>query len=177
MEGDSSHRALFSAAQLVRAYTGSVDGDLTAEITAILNDLGDDATAVRGLVASIAGLAGHAVMVITTRLEVDTAAEEDLERRLERAADLREKVLAECVLAVREFRPAAVDFPPPSSKSMSGMWERRSGSERRMGTDRRRQPPGSSSEKINLRLFGERRVGKGNRRSGTDRRHQAGIAA
>jgi hypothetical protein len=177
MEGDLSHKALFSAAQLVRTYTDSVDGDVTAEISAVLDELGDDTDALRGLLASLAGLAGHAVMVITTRLEVETGAEESLERRLERASDLREKVLTECAQAVREFRPAAVGFPPPAGTTMRGIWDRRSGAERRMGTDRRRQPPGSSSEKINLRLFGERRVGRGNRRSGTDRRHQVGVPA
>lgn len=177
MEGGSPHKALFSATQLVRTYTDSVDGDVTQEISAILDELGDDTDALRSLLASVAGLAGHAVMVITTRLEVETSAEESLERRLERVSDLREKVLAECTQAVREFRPAAVDFPAPSGTSMRGIWDRRSGSERRMGTDRRRQPPGSSSEKINLRLFGERRVGRGNRRSGTDRRHQVGVPA
>ena len=107
MEGDLSHKALFSAAQLVRTYTDSVDGDVTAEISAVLDELGDDTDALRGLLASLAGLAGHAVMVITTRLEVETGAEESLERRLERASDLREKVLTECAQAVREFRPAA----------------------------------------------------------------------
>lgn len=177
MESDFSQTALFSAAQLVRTYTDSVDGDVTAEIGAIFDDLGDDQPALRRLVASVAGLAGHAVMVIATRLEVDTGVEEDLEHRLERVSDLREKVLAECVRAVREFRPAAVHFPPPSSTMMRGIWERRSGSERRIGSNRRREPPGSSSEKINLRLFGERRVGRGDRRSGTDRRNRAGAAA
>lgn len=177
MESEFSDRALFSAAQLVRTYTDSVDGDVTGELSAILDDLGDDATSLRSLLASLAGVAGHAVMVITTRLEMETGVEDDLERRLERVSDLREKVLAECVRAVREFRPAAVRFPPPSSTSMSGIWERRSGSERRIGSDRRREAPGSSSEKINLRLFGERRVGRGNRRSGADRRQQAGVPA
>jgi hypothetical protein len=177
MENDFSDRALFSAAQLVRTYTDSVDGDVAAELDAILDALGDDATAVRSLLASVAGLAGHAVMVITTRLEVETGVEDDLEHRLERVSDLREKVLAECVRAVREFRPAAVHLPPPSSTSMGGIWERRSGSERRIGSDRRRQPTGSSSEKINLRLFGERRGGSGDRRSGADRRHRVGVPA
>lgn len=177
MEGGFSNRTLLSAAQVVRTYTESVDGDVTAEIGAVVDDLGDDPEALRSLVAAVAGLAGHAVMVITTRLEVETGEEESLERRLERVSDLREKVLEECVRAVREFSPAAVQFPSPSNASMRGIWDRRSGSERRMGTDRRRQPPGSSSEKINLRLFGERRVGRGNRRSGADRRQQAGVAA
>ena len=177
MEGGFSHRALFSAAQLVRTYTDSVDGDVTAEIGAVLDDLGDDTEALRSLVAAVAGLAGHAVMVITTRLEVETGVADDLEHRLERVSGLREKVLEECVRAVREFSPAAVHFPPPSSTSMRGIWDRRSGPERRMGTDRRRQPPGSSSEKINLRLFGERRAGRGDRRSGVDRRQRAGVAA
>lgn len=178
MESDFlPQRALLSAAQLVRAYTDSVDGNLTAELDAILDDLEDGKAELRDLVASLAGLAGHAVMVIATRLETDSGVEADLERRLERVGELREEVLVECIRAVREFGPAAVQFPPPSRTAMRGIWERRSGSERRVGTDRRRLPPGSSSEKINLRLFGERRVGRGNRRSGADRRRQADVAA
>jgi hypothetical protein len=173
MESGFSNRALLSAAQLVRTYIESVDGDVTTEVGPILEAFRDDEAALRGLVASIAGVAAHAVMVITARLEAEVGVTDDLERRLERVAKLREEVLAECVLAVREFRPAAVRFPPPSSTSMRGIWERRSGSDRRMGADRRRQPSGSSSEKINLRLFGERRSGPGDRRKGTDRRQSA----
>jgi hypothetical protein len=50
--------------------------------------------------------------------------------------------------------------------------ERRSGRERRIGTDRRTRAPGSSSEKINLRIYGERRKGVADRRSGEDRRDE-----
>jgi hypothetical protein len=173
MEAGVSNRALLSAAQLVRTYIDSVEGDVTGEVNAILDAFGDDPTALHGLVAAVAGVAGHAVMVITARLEAEAGGEDDLERRLERVAKLREEVLAECVQAVREFRPAAVHFPPPSSTSMRGLWERRSGSDRRIGSDRRVQPAGGSSEKINLRLFGERRAGTVDRRGGTDRRRSA----
>ena len=171
MEGDVSHRALVSASQLVLTYTDSVDGDVTAEIDAVLDALGDDTAAVRGLLASVVGLAGHAVMVIATRLELDTVVEDDLEHRQQRVSGLRDKVLAECLGAVREFRPAALHFPPPSSTSTRGIWDRRFGPERRIGSERRLQTPGSSSEEINLRLFGERRVRGDDRRSDADRRH------
>jgi hypothetical protein len=175
VEGDFSQKVLWSAAQLVRSYTDSVDGDVTADVNAILDELGGDEAALRGLLASSASIAGHAVMIITARLEADAGTEEDLQRRLERVSKLREEVLAECVRAVREFRPAALHLPPArSGAAMRGIWERRSGSERRMGSDRRQQAPGSSAEKINLRLFGERRLGGGDRRTGSDRRRLAG---
>jgi hypothetical protein len=48
--------------------------------------------------------------------------------------------------------------------------ERRSGLDRRLGSERRQLPPGNPSEQVNLRLFGERRSGVPDRRSGVDRR-------
>jgi len=48
--------------------------------------------------------------------------------------------------------------------------ERRSGWDRRLGSERRQAAPGNPKEQINLRLFGERRVGVADRRSGFDRR-------
>lgn len=174
VEGAFSQRAMLSAAQLVRAYTESVDGDVAADVDTILAGVGEDEAELRDLIAAIAGLAGHAVMVIATRLDADSGVEEDLERRLERVKELREEVLVECIGAARDFRPAALHLPlPTTSAGMRGIWDRRSGSERRIGSDRRREAPGGSSEKINLRLFGERRLGVGNRRKGTDRRQLA----
>ena len=52
--------------------------------------------------------------------------------------------------------------------------ERRSGLDRRLGSERRQLAPGNPSEQINLRLFGERRCGVTDRRSGVDRRGFAG---
>jgi hypothetical protein len=175
VDADFSPRSLSAAAQLVRAYTNSVDGNVTVEVDAILDDVGGDQAELRNLLASIAGLAGHAVMIIAARLEVDGSREVDPERRFERLAERREQVLLECSRALREFRPASLHIPGASSEAaMRGIWERRSGSERRIGSDRRHQSSGGSSEKINLRLFGERRSGTVDRRSGTDRRRLAG---
>lgn len=174
---DFSPRAVSGAAQLVRAYTDSVDGNVAAELSVILDDVGGDEAQLRNLLASIAGLAGHAVMLIAARLEADAGPDDNPERRLQALSERREEVLLECARALREFRPASLHIPRASSDAaMGGIWERRSGSDRRVGTDRRRQPSGSSSEKINLRLFGERRVGVVDRRRGTDRRRVADVA-
>ena len=51
--------------------------------------------------------------------------------------------------------------------------ERRSGLDRRLGSERRRLSPGNPKEQINLRLFGERRGGVPDRRGGVDRRSLA----
>jgi hypothetical protein len=48
--------------------------------------------------------------------------------------------------------------------------ERRSGLDRRLGSDRRELAPGNPKEQVNLRLFGERRSGVRERRSGIERR-------
>jgi hypothetical protein len=48
--------------------------------------------------------------------------------------------------------------------------ERRSGLDRRLGSERRELAPGNPKEQINLRLFGERRCGVADRRSGIERR-------
>jgi len=42
--------------------------------------------------------------------------------------------------------------------------------DRRLGSERRQAAPGNQREQINLRLFGERRVGVADRRGGFDRR-------
>jgi hypothetical protein len=55
--------------------------------------------------------------------------------------------------------------------------ERRSGLDRRLGSERRQLPPGNAKEHVNLRLFGERRCGVPDRRSGIDRRGFADRAA
>src|SRR5437868_12760628 len=52
--------------------------------------------------------------------------------------------------------------------------ERRSGLDRRLGSERRQLAPGNPKEQVNLRLFGERRCGVLDRRSGADRRGFAG---
>jgi|GEM_PF-6209506 len=176
VDSDFSTRGLAAAAQLVRAYTDSVDGDVAAEVHATLENLGNDPAELRRLVASIAGVAGHAVMIIATRLEAEAGREADPVRRLEKLSERREDVLDECLNALREFRPASVDFASPAGATMRGVWERRSASDRRIGSDRRRQPSGSSAEKINVRLHGERRLSSVDRRSGRDRRTPLGDA-
>jgi hypothetical protein len=153
----------------VRAYTDSVDGDLTADVDAVFEEAGEDEARVRNLVASLAGVAGHAVMVIAARLEADLGVSDDLERRLERLAQQRTNVLDECGESLRQFRPAAITLPVAPSREAPEV-ERRSGLERRVGSNRRHLAPQNPSEKISLRLFGERRVGLTDRRSGTDRR-------
>lgn len=170
-----SPRALSWATALVRAYTDSVDGDVTAEVEAILGEVGEDEAELRNLVALLAGLAGHAVMVITAHLQADPQLDDDPEALLALISEHRDKVLGECVEALREFRPASLRLPPATRPAESdSTTERRSGLERRVGSDRRRLAPGNPSEKINLRLFGERRLRIADRRSGTDRRRDGG---
>ena len=170
-----SSRALSSAAQLVWDYTNSVDGDIAAEIAAMLTEVGSDEAELRNLVASLAGLAGHAVLVISAHIDANLAPEGNPERHLERLAEQRTTVLAECAAAVREFRPASVHFPPPTGTAVSiRLRERRSGLDRRLGSERRQRARGNPSERINLQLYGERRVGMTDRRRGIERRLTAG---
>jgi hypothetical protein len=172
-----SAQALSWATELVTAYTESVDGSL-AELDAILRDLRrdrDDAE-LRDLLASLTGLAAHAVMVIASRLEADRRPEHEYEAEPgERIREYRTKVLTDCVAAVHEFRPAAVQLPPKTGVTawLTTTGERRSGFDRRLGTDRRWRAPGNPSEMINLRARGERRVRAADRRSGIDRRQVA----
>jgi hypothetical protein len=138
----------------------------------ILDEIGDDKAELRDLVASLAGLAGHAVMVIAVRLEADLGHEQPSETRHERVLEQRDEVLLNCAEALREFRTASLQLPPATSlAAWAAMRERRSGVERRLAPDRRRRPPGNPSETINLRLHGERRTGDAERRSGVERRH------
>jgi hypothetical protein len=170
-----SSRALSSAAQLVWDYTNSVDGDIAAEIAAMLTEVGSDEAELRNLVASLAGLAGHAVLVISAHIDANLAPEGNPERHLERLAEQRTTVLAECAAAVREFRPASVHFPPPTGTAVSiRLRERRSGLDRRLGSERRQRARGNPSERINLQLYGERRVGMIDRRRSIERRLAAG---
>jgi len=169
MAANYTGRALSWSTELVRAYTDSVNGDLTADVDAILDELGEDEAELRNLLASLAGLAGHAVMVIAARLEADLAPEDDRDKRQARVLQQRAKVLDECTEALRAFRPAVLNLPAATGDEAPDR-ERRSTFDRRMGSNRRHLPPGSPSEKINLRLFGERRVGVSDRRSGGDRR-------
>jgi hypothetical protein len=83
----------------------------------------------------------------------------------------RDEVLLSCVEALREFRPASISLPPATNVgAWAAMRERRTGRDRRLSPERRLRPPGNPSETINLRLFGERRVGAPDRRSGVERR-------
>jgi hypothetical protein len=177
MDIDYSPGTVSSAAELIRAYTDSVDGNVSAEVDAILKDVAGEDAELRNLVASLAGLAGHAVMVISAQLEAHLGIEDDPERRLERLAEQRTRVLTECARAVREFRPASMHLPRAGSAVLSRMTERRSGLDRRLGSDRRHRAPGNPSERINLQLYGDRRVGSTDRRSGTDRRSSAASVA
>jgi hypothetical protein len=169
-----SPQALSWATELVSAYTESKDGNLAAEVDSILNEIGKDKAELHNLLASLSGLAAHAVMVIAARIEADLRVEEGPEEHYERLREYRTKVLNDCATALREFRPATHKLSPGTGietwLTMTG--ERRSGRERRIGTDRRTRAPGSSSEKINLRIYGERRKGVADRRSGEDRRSE-----
>jgi hypothetical protein len=170
-DGSYSPSALSRSTQLVVAYTESSDGSVAGAVEPILEEIGDDRVELRNLVASLAGLAGHAAMVIAVRLEADLGDGQPPETRLERVLEQRDEVLLKCAEALREFRAASVHLPPATSlAAWAAMRERRSGNERRLSPDRRRQAPGSPSETINLRLYGERRAGEADRRSGTERR-------
>ena len=170
-DGTYSPRALSWSTGLVVAYTESSNGNVVGDVEPILEEIGDDKVELRNLVASLAGLAGHAMMVIAVRLEADLGHEQPSETRLERVLEQRDEVLLNCAQALREFRAASVQLPPATSlAAWAAMRERRSGIERRLSPDRRRQPPGNSSETINVRLHGERRVGAADRRSGIERR-------
>jgi hypothetical protein len=173
-----SAQALYWAAELVTAYTESGDGTLPAEFDAILKDLRRHRreAELRDLLASLAGVAAHAVMIIASRLEADLPSRPGRESGPEeRIREYRTKVLMDCIAAVREFRPAAVQLPPKldASARLTTTGERRSGFDRRLGTDRRWRAPGNLSETINLRAHGERRVRASDRRSGIDRRQPA----
>ena len=154
-----SPEALSRSTRLVGAYANSVDGDVNAEVGAILDEVGRDKAELHNLVASLAGLAGHAVRAIAIRREADLGLEDDLPDQLPRLSEQRTRVLGECADALR---------------SRAGKRERRSGLDRRLGSERRRVPPGNPIEQVNLRLFGERRSGVPDRRSGIDRRNSAG---
>ena len=162
MDVDYSPQALSWAVQLARAYTDSVDGDIAAELASILDEVRDEAE-LRNLIAALAGLAGHAVMVISAQLDANLGAEDNSERQLQRLAQRRTYVLEECALAVHDFRPV-------DPAGFNRVRERRSGLDRRLGSDRRTRAPGNPSERINLQLYGERRVGAADRRGGVDRR-------
>lgn len=143
----------------MRAYADSVDGDVATEVGAVLDEVGKDEIELRNLVASLAGLAGHAVRAIAVRREADLGLEAGPETELPRLSEQRTKVLMECADALH---------------SWADKRERRSGMDRRLATERRQLAPGNPKEQINLRLYGERRVGLADRRSGTDRRGLAG---
>jgi hypothetical protein len=150
-----SSDALSRSTRLVSAYADSVDGNVGAEVGAVLDEIGRDRDELQNLVASLAGLAGHAVRAIAVRLEADLGIESDPATRLPRLSEQRTKVLGECADALRAWAHKR---------------ERRSGMDRRLAPDRRQLAPGNPKEQVNLRLFGERRVGPADRRSGLDRR-------
>jgi hypothetical protein len=155
-----SPQALSWSTRLVRAYADSGDGNVTAEVGAVLEEVGRDEAELRNLVTSLAGLAGHAVRAIAVRLDADLGLELDEAGQLPRLSEHRTKVLAECADALRAWADTR---------------ERRTGLDRRLAPDRRQLAPGNPKEQINLRLFGERRVGVADRRSGLDRRGSAGV--
>ena len=167
-----SARSLSWAAQLVRAYADNESENLRAQVTSILDELGEDEAALSDLIASLAGLTGQAITALAKRLAAnDRQPDPDPQRRLEKLADIRSGVLVECAEALRQSRPATLPFYPSSvSATQEVMNERRLGFDRRVGSDRRHRPTGNPSQKINLRLFGERRVAVVDRRSGVDRR-------
>jgi hypothetical protein len=156
----------------VRAYADDESESLRAQVTSILDELGEDEAALSDLIVSLAGLTGQAITALAKRLNADDRQPEpDPQRQLEKLADIRSGVLVKCAEALRQSRPATLPFYPSSvSATQEVVNERRSGFDRRVGSDRRHRPPGNPSQKINLRLFGERRVAVVDRRSGVDRR-------
>lgn len=156
-----SPQALSRSTRLVRAYADSGDGNVAAEVREVLEEVGSDNAELRNLIASLAGLAGHAVRAIAVQREADLGLESNPDAPLPRLSEERTKVLADCADALR---------------SWADLRERRSGLDRRLAPDRRRSAPGNPSEQINLRMFGERRVGAADRRSGIDRRNFAATA-
>lgn len=150
----ASPKALSWSTRLVGAYAQSSDANVMAEVSAILDEVGEDKAELHNLVGSLAGLAAHAVRAIAIQLEADLGLEQS-PQQLPRLSEQRTRVLAACADALVAGAAAR---------------DRRSGADRRLGSDRRRAAPGNSQEQINLRLFGERRVGPPDRRSGIDRR-------
>ena len=55
-----SPQALSWSTRLVRAYADSGDGNVAAEVREVLEEVGSDNAELRNLIASLAGLAGHA---------------------------------------------------------------------------------------------------------------------
>jgi hypothetical protein len=151
----ASPRALSLSTRLVGTYAERSDANVMAEVAAILDEVGEDRTELHNLVGSLAGLAGHAVRTIAIHLEADFGLEGASDGALPRLSEQRTKVLAACADALIVGAAAR---------------DRRSGVDRRLGIDRRQSTPGDPREQINLRLFGERRVGPADRRNGIDRR-------
>jgi hypothetical protein len=167
-----SARSLSWAAQLVRAHADNDSEVLRAQVSAILEELGEDESALSDLIASLAGLSGQAITALAKRVDAnDRQPDPDPQRRIARLAEIRSAVLVECAEALRQSRPATLPFYPSTvRRTAEATSERRSGFDRRVGSDRRHRPSGNPSQKINLRLFGERRVAVVDRRSGVDRR-------
>lgn len=171
-------KAISWAVELVQAYTASVNGQVKLEIDALMDAIAGDEAELRKLLRALAGLAGQAVMTLAVQLEADPEPGQDLAEREKRLRQRREEILSVCAAAFREGRPARIELRSVPSATGIAVWaalrgERRSGFDRRLASERRRHVAGDPVEMVNLRLYGERRSGVTDRRSGTDRRRTA----
>jgi hypothetical protein len=112
---------------------------------------------------------------VTVAADAVQALEPELERdeepRQEHLSALQASLLRACAESLRQSRRTPLLLHAASTRATRGSSaERRSGVDRRLAPDRRHRLPGSPSEKINLRLYGERRTLIVDRRSGLDRR-------
>lgn len=169
---DYSVRALSWAAQLVRVSMENTDETLAGQVNATLAEAGDDEAALGALIASLAGLAGQAMTVATDALQsMEEEPERDEERRQGQLSAQRASLLLACAESLRQSgSPPPRVHPARKQATREPSAERRSGMDRRLATDRRHRLPGNPTEKLNLRLYGERRTLVVDRRSGLDRR-------
>jgi hypothetical protein len=167
-----SVRALSWAAQLVRVYIDNADQTVADQVRATLAEVGDDEAAVRDLIGSLAGLAGQALTVAADALQsVHGEPGGEHERGQEQLSAQRANLLLACAESLRQPRNTPLRLHPANKQpSREPRAERRSGIDRRLAIDRRHRSPGSPAEKINIRLYGERRALVVDRRSGLDRR-------
>lgn len=175
--------AIARATSLATAYTSTLNttdhGDVAAKVEAILTDVGADVEELRNLVASLAGIAGHAIQTASYLrlaaggLQLNGSTQEALNAFEEQRA----AVLYECAESLHELRRAKLPWALPQALSDvddddDAPAERRSGIERRTALNRRRYAADSPPARVNHWLHGERRSGK-DRRGGADRRRSA----
>ena len=158
-----SSKTLTWSTRLVQAYTNP-DKDARAEVEAVLNEVGRDKSELRDLVASLTGLAAHAVLIMSEDSKWTDPVLFPWQRRAKALHQLVEVKEASSASAYRSHAGAVADSLPAT------VAERRSGFDRRLTPDRRFRSPGNPVEQIHLRHTGERRGEVADRRSGVERR-------